>query len=241
MSAKYYLDQEGLERLVEYINNSLEGKANIGDVPADVVVVSDLADYALKSEIPASADLSAYATKAELEDYATDLDLADLANRVTGVYHYRGSVADLAALQEIQDPAVGDVYNLEDTGMNAAWTGEVWDEFGTIVDLSPYALSEDIQAISRATINAILYGGKSAVVVDVEGISAMIANDEPEVEIKLNKDMNLSSTLVVPEGKKVILDLGGNDIVSSGMALSVDGGEVVIKDGAITSSSNDAI
>lgn len=28
---KYYLDEEGLERLVNYINDNLAGKVNVGD------------------------------------------------------------------------------------------------------------------------------------------------------------------------------------------------------------------
>lgn len=97
---KYYLDQPGLERLVEYINNSLDRKVNVGEIeiPDDVVVQADLEPYALKSDIPEEMDLSGYATKEELEDYATDADLQDLENRVTGVYHFRGNVANLEAL-----------------------------------------------------------------------------------------------------------------------------------------------
>ena len=38
---------------------------------------------------------------------------------------------------------VGDVYNLEDTGMNVAWTGEGWDKLGSVVDLTPYLTKED--------------------------------------------------------------------------------------------------
>ena len=241
MATKYYLDQPGLERLVEYINNSLNNKANVGDVPANVVVQSDLANYALKSDIPESADLSLYATKAELEDYATDADLAELEGKVTGVYHFRGSVADLAALQAVQEPSVGDVYNLEDTGMNAAWTGEMWDEFGSVVDLSDYMLIEDVQAMSIPTVDSILYGGKNAVVSDLAGLTAMIANDEDEVSVVLNDDVSISSIITVPEGKKLNLDLGGNSLNASGMALNVTGGEVVISNGSIASSANDAI
>lgn len=241
MAEKYYLDQDGVIRLVGYINDALDGKANVGDVPANVVVQSDLANYALKSDIPAEADLSAYATKAELSDYATASDLTDLANSVTGVYHFRGSVADLTALQAIQNPAAGDVYNIEDTGMNAAWTGEAWDEFGTIVDLSGYLTEEEVQAIAMSTLNAILYGGKSAVVSDKSGIEAMIANDEPVVEITLNKDLSLSAPIVIPEGKAVTLDLNGNDISGSSIALAVTGGTLVVENGSVASSGSDAI
>ena len=96
MATKYYLDQPGLERLVDYINNSLDNKANIGDVPANVVVKADLADYALKSDIPEGQDLSGY---------ATTNDLATLEGKVTGVYHFRGSVPNLEALQAVENPA----------------------------------------------------------------------------------------------------------------------------------------
>ena len=238
---KYYLDQPGLERLVDYINNSLNNKANVGDVPANVVVQSDLVNYALKSDIPAEMDLSGYATKQELEDYATETALQDLENRVTGVYHFRGSVADLDALTAIENPAEGDVYNIEDTGMNAAWTGTAWDEFGTIVDLTPYALEENINALTIPQVDAILYGGKSAVVSDVAGLKAMLANDNAEVSVTLSENVALDSIVTVPEGKKLNLDLGGNSMSASGVAIYVNGGEAVISNGSVSSSANDAI
>ena len=241
MAAKYYLDQPGLERLVDYINNSLNSKANIGDVPANVVVKSDLDDYALKSDIPEGQDLSGYATKAELEDYATTNDLANLEGKVTGVYHFRGSVPNLEALQAIEDPEEGDVYNIADTGMNAAWTGEVWDEFGTVADLSDYLLIEDVQAMSIPTVDSILYGGKTAVVNDIAGLNAMIANDNAEVNVTLNDDVAVNTIITVPEGKKLNLDLGGNSLSASGIALNINGGEAVISNGSVASSANDAI
>ena len=241
MATKYYLDQPGLERLVDYINNSLNNKANVGDVPANVVIQSDLEPYALKSDIPEGQDLSGYATKAELEDYATAVDLANLEGKVTGVYHFRGSVANLEALQAIENPEEGDVYNIADTGMNAAWTGEVWDEFGTVADLSDYLLIEDVQAMSIPTVDSILYGGKSAVVSDVAGLNAMLANDNAEVTVTLSDDVAVNTLITVPQGKKLNLDLGGNSLSASGIALYANGGELVVSNGSISSSSNDAI
>lgn len=241
MATKYYLDQPGLERLVDYINNSLNNKANVGDVPANVVVQSDLEPYALKSDIPEGQDLSGYATKAELEDYATAVDLANLEGKVTGVYHFRGSVANLEALQAIENPEEGDVYNIADTGMNAAWTGEMWDEFGTVADLSDYLLIEDVQAMSIPTVDSILYGGKSAVVSDVAGLNAMLANDNAEVTVTLSDDVAVNTIVTVPEGKKLNLDLGGNSLSASGVAVFADGGELVVSNGSVSSSSSDAI
>ena len=225
---KYYLDQPGLERLVDYINNSLNNKANVGDVPANVVVQSDLENYALKSEIPAEMDLSDYATKQELGDYATATALQDLENRVTGVYHFRGSVADLDALTAIENPAEGDVYNIEDTGMNAAWTGTAWDEFGTIIDLTPYALEENINALTIPQVDAILYSGANAVISDVAGLKAMVANDQPEVKVAMNSNMSIDNSFSVPADKKVVLDLGGNTLNVAGNDVNIIG-ELVIE------------
>ena len=273
MATKYYLDQEGLERLVDYIQNELGDKVSKGDqisLPNDLVYEADLADYAKKSDIPEGQDLSEYAktedladvvrdadiadvvrtsaladlaTKAELEDYVTDDDLEALEAKVTGVYHFKGNVANLEALQQIEDPQEGDVYNIEDTGINAAWVvdennenGGYWDEFGTQVDLSDYALKEEIQAMSIPTVDSILYGGKRAVVSDASGIAAMLTNEEPEVEIVLNKSISGVSTFTVPEGKSVTLDLGGNTL-SGNTVVYANGGEVTLKNGTISSSS----
>jgi len=38
MAEKYYLDQEGVVRLVGYINDALDNKANVGDIPDNVVI-----------------------------------------------------------------------------------------------------------------------------------------------------------------------------------------------------------
>ena len=62
--------------------------------------------------------------------------------KVSSVYKYKGSVADENALPT-EGQVVGDVYNLEDTGMNVAWTGEGWDKLGSVVDLTPYLTKED--------------------------------------------------------------------------------------------------
>lgn len=253
MSAKYYLDKEGLERLVEYINNRLDRKLNITDIPVlpeDLVreqdienvvredaLAEELNDYALKSDVAGLVDLSEYAKTEDLEDLATDADLEALRNFVTGVYHYRGNVADLEELQAIENPQEGDVYNITSTGMNAAWTGEAWDEFGSVVDLSDYLTFEDVQSITIPELDAILYGGASGVVSDKAGIDAMIANDEPKVEIVLNKDLALTSAIQVPEGKEVVLDLNEKAMTGSGALVAVNGGEVTIKNGSLSSSS----
>lgn len=62
--------------------------------------------------------------------------------KVSSVYKYKGSVVNESALPT-EGQVAGDVYNLEDTGMNVAWTGEGWDNLGSVVDLTPYLTKDD--------------------------------------------------------------------------------------------------
>lgn len=66
-------------------------------------------------------------------------------NAVASVYKYKGSVANEAALPS-SDLTIGDVYNVEDTGDNFAWTGTDWDKLAGTVDLSNYATVAQVNA-----------------------------------------------------------------------------------------------
>ena len=167
--AKYYLDEDGVRVLVQAFNNNLDTKAD----------KTDLSQYATKEDLAnVDVDLTGYATESYVNNAVSsfenydDSELRDLIDnleaKTSGLYHFKGSVADLAALEAIENPEVGDTYNLADTGMNAAWTGTEWDQFGSIADLSEYAKIADIQSITRTELNAILYGGKKSAVNDVE-------------------------------------------------------------------------
>lgn len=59
-----------------------------------------------------------------------------------GAYVFKGSVSSRRDLPE--DPEVGDVYNLVETGMNTSWTGSSWDDLGPSLDLSLYAKKGEI-------------------------------------------------------------------------------------------------
>lgn len=72
-------------------------------------------------------------------------------NKVSTVYKYKGSVANQAALP--QSPETGDVYNLEDTGMNVAWDGTKWDNLGITIDLSSYVQESELVAITNQEID----------------------------------------------------------------------------------------
>lgn len=64
---------------------------------------------------------------------------------ISAVYKYKGSVSTEAELPE-DSQTIGDVYNVEDTGMNVAWDGTKWDKLGSVVDLSGYATTANVNA-----------------------------------------------------------------------------------------------
>ena len=91
---------------------------------------------------------AALAAKANAAEVYTK---AEVDGKVAGVYHYKGSVANRAALPAA--PAVGDVYNIQDEdGQNVAWTGSAWDALGATVDLSAYDTAQTTQGKITAAV-----------------------------------------------------------------------------------------
>ena len=93
--------------------------------------------------------------------YQTESDVdSKISTAITGVYTYKGSVATYNDLPNSGNTA-GDVWDVQDTGINYAWTGSAWDALGTAVDLSAYWTStagqnNSLIAMTVAEINAIL-------------------------------------------------------------------------------------
>lgn len=97
------------------------------------------ADLAVDS-VTRKVNVQVPTTVAQLSDASEYAKKTDLAN----VYEYKGSVANAEALPAGAE--VGDVYNLEDTGMNVAWNGSAWDDLGSIFTIN-YITNAEIDEI----------------------------------------------------------------------------------------------
>ena len=73
--------------------------------------------------------------------------------KVSSVYRFRGSVATYANLPTTGQ-VVGDVWNVEDTGANYAWSGTEWDKLSETVDLTPYLTKAEASS-TYATITTV--------------------------------------------------------------------------------------
>ena len=86
---------------------------------------------------------------------------------VSAVYKYKGSVANQSALPSDPKPATGDVYNVEDTGMNYAWNGTSWDALGTVTTLTSLGVT------ATATELNYMSGVTSGVQGQIDGLKAV--------------------------------------------------------------------
>lgn len=93
-----------------------------------LTVTDKAVNIAVPTSIASFSDASNYALKSD----------------ITNVYKYKGSVATSSALPS-SNQTTGDVYNVEDTGMNYAWNGTAWDALGEILT---------IESITNAEIDA---------------------------------------------------------------------------------------
>ena len=112
-------------------------------------------------------------------------------------------------------------------------TGEV----GPKGDKGDSPTTEELNILIAAALDQKLFGGKAATVSSAEDFNKVINNEETEVKITLNDDLNLTAPLFIPEGKKVILKLGDNEITNTDTALVANGGELIIQGGTVEASS----
>lgn len=186
------------------METALEGKADKGDSLADYGIAdaytkgevdSALANKAdtttvtaLQSTVSGKADSATSLAGYGIEDAYTK---AQVDAKVSSVYKYKGSVANEAALPQ-QDQVVGDVYNVEDTGMNVAWDGTKWDKLGSTVDLSDYMTTETANS-TFATITTV--NGKADKATTLEGYGITDAYTKTEVNSSLNNKADKATTL----------------------------------------------
>lgn len=146
---KYLADLGGL---------AFKDTAGLADLDAAVKASLARADTALQSytetdpTVPAWAKAAAKPTYTAAEVGAIPLTMADSFAKksdITGAYIYRGSVAAFGNLPATGLTA-GDVYNVEEDGMNYGWTGAAWDALGSVFQLDPLTEAE-IKAIMGVT------------------------------------------------------------------------------------------
>lgn len=166
-----YLDENGLlylwgkiKALVGGKVDKVEGKGlSTNDfTSAEKTKLEGLENYVLPSatadtlggvKVGAGLSITSGVLSATGGGTADSVDWSNITNKpdvalksdLTSVYKFKGSVTNYASLPTEGNEA-GDVWNVEATGMNYAWTGTAWDALGE---------SFEIESITNAEIDAI--------------------------------------------------------------------------------------
>ena len=91
--------------------------------------------------------------------YATTSDVSSaISTALTSALVYKGvkaTVGDLPASGQ----KVGDMWHVTADGGEYAWDGSAWQEMGSVVDLSPYALDSDFTIVTNNQIDGLFTSG----------------------------------------------------------------------------------
>lgn len=114
------------------------------DVPEDAAFT----DTTYEAATASTPGLMSAADYAKLAGFSSPSDYAKKSD-ISGLYKYKGSKANYALLPATGNE-VGDVWNVEDTGMNYAWTGDGWEALGTMFEIEAITNTE-IDTITAET------------------------------------------------------------------------------------------
>ena len=171
---------------------------------------------------------SALAGKANSADVYTK---GEVDAKVSSVYKYKGSVENEAALPEDSN-TIGDVYNVEDTGMNYAWDGTAWDKLGGDVDLTAY-LTKETASTTYATITTVNGKADKATTLAGYGITDAYTSEKVDTELAKKLDTTTATSTyatittvngieeVIPEGASSDNQLVTSDTLSAYSTKSV--------------------
>lgn len=189
---------------IEGLETAVEGKADKSTTLAGYGITDAYTASTIDGKLANKADASAVSeltsTVAGKADKATSLagygiqdayTKTEVDAKVSSVYKYKGSVANEAALPQ-EDQVVGDVYNVEDTGMNVAWDGTKWDKLGSTVDLSAYMTTKTANS-TFATITTV--NGKADKATTLQGYGITDAYTKTEADTAFMNSAEVESAI----------------------------------------------
>lgn len=166
MAEMKILTQAGLEYLVDKIDEQLETKVNIesgkglstndyttAEKEALAKVIQDVEGLVADGGQPNVIEVvKVNDTALTVTDKAVNIDLSGYALKsdIVNAMYWRGTVETVAALPT--DAAVGDIYHVTATGGEHAWDGSAWQELGSILDLSAYSTTEQVNGLISTAI-----------------------------------------------------------------------------------------
>ena len=100
-----------------------------------------------------------------------------------GIFRVKGSVATYADLPS-SGQAIGDVYNVLDTGSNYCWTEDGWDKLSETIDLSNYYTKEEVDELIQEKDSLPEQAGHEGEILYTNGNNAYWSENPPAVILK---------------------------------------------------------
>lgn len=244
------------------------------NIDIDTALVTEPNTGFIFQTLTINADLSEYYTKLEVDDLLQDMDVGQLRSdlddeiqaridaddsldsRVTAledgattIFHYKGSKATVADLDNIQNPQVGDVWNIEETGANYCYNGEEWDKLSETIDLSPFMTKEEFET------EIVNYAAKADLSELANTVTDAISGQDGSIQALLLQMTALESmvqdlksldpeVVVLYDGCDTDYENEEKDFILSGAVTNptvVEGRNINLKDATVTAANFDAV
>lgn len=148
----------------QWVNNEIgTGSITTEKIADDAVTADKIADGVIPDAVSDLTNDLQFQTQSQVQETVNQA----VQTAVSAVYKYKGSVANEGALPSEPTPTVGDVYNVEDTGMNYAWNGTKWDALGTVTTLTSLGVTASATELNYMT------GVTSGVQGQIDGLKAV--------------------------------------------------------------------
>lgn len=161
-------------------------------------IIDGLVDYDGLAYFKSRLD-EIYATKDEIAE-GGKVKWEDIVGKPGTLLNFKGNVNTVSDLDSIENPSVGDVYNILDTNMNVVWTGEKWDEFSMDIDLSGYIQKDDLQFATKDDIDILFVDAADAATTE-DSLKTLAARGG---EIGITKDFTKDAAKITEEDRTVI-------------------------------------
>ena len=206
---------EELEGDISTLNTNLGNKADKSTVYTTSQIDTKVGDLntAIGKKANSATTLSGYG----ITDAYTK---TEVDAKVASVYKYKGSVTDESKLPTTGQ-SVGDVYDVQSTGMNVAWNGTAWDKLGISVDLTPYLTKESAAATYATTAamnEALATKASTANVYSKTDIDGKISTINTSIGTKANSSDVYTKTEI--DGKVTTLNTSINGKATKSTTLS---------------------
>ena len=125
-------------------------KTKLADLPSNSELQEQIGDeVAAVTERLDDHDEAVEALRTDKADKADVYTKAEIDGKIASALHYKGSVPTEGDLPAAGN-AIGDVYNILDTGKNAAWDGTAWDNLSGVVSLTDYMTRQETSTAINA-------------------------------------------------------------------------------------------